>query len=104
MSHGNFRRGARSVGPGGIRKVFENWQGDQADALQARISEIRKTIQAYPLIPALKVMTAEFAGDAGWIRTRPPLMPLAEAQAAALTADLAGIAFDMAVNRNSVAA
>ena len=93
-----------NVNPGGIRKAYEGWQTDQADALQARITEIRKTIQAYPMVPALKVMTAQFADDAGWTRTRPPLMPLDKVPAAALLADLDGIGFDMADNRNSVAA
>lgn len=93
-----------NVNPGGIRKVFENWQTDEADALQARITEIRKTIQAYPMVPALKAMTARFADSADWARPRPPLMPLDEAQAAALMADLDAIGFDMANNRDAVTA
>ncbi len=93
-----------NVNPGGIRKVYENWQTPEADALQARITEIRKTIQAHPMIPALKIMTARFSGDAGWARTRPPLMPLDDAQAAAVLADLDAIGFDMADNRECVAA
>src|SRR5207253_2739396 len=33
----------------GIRKVYENWRTPQADALQAEITTVRKTIQAYRL-------------------------------------------------------
>src|SRR5438445_6955236 len=38
----------------GIRRVYQNWNTPQADALQAEITLARKTIQAYPMVPALK--------------------------------------------------
>src|SRR6476661_10701966 len=56
----------------GIRKVYENWRTPQADALQAEITLARKTIQAYPMVPALKRIVAHFHNDPDWAAVRPP--------------------------------
>jgi 4-hydroxy-tetrahydrodipicolinate synthase len=79
----------------GIRKVYENWRTPQADALQAEITLARKTIQAYPMVPALKRIVAHFHHDPDWATVRPPMEPLGEAQSAALLADLARIGFTL---------
>ena len=57
----------------GIRKVYENWRGPQADALQAEITTLRKALQAYPMVPALKRIVAHFHNDPDWAAVRPPL-------------------------------
>ncbi|MBT3359082.1 MAG: dihydrodipicolinate synthase family protein [Rhodospirillales bacterium] len=85
-----------NVNPAGIRKVYENWQTDEADALQARITEVRMAIQAYPLIPALKRMVAHFQNDPSWEQTRPPLGVLNAEKSASLLADLKKIGFELA--------
>ncbi len=85
-----------NINPAGIRKVFENWQTDQADALQARITEVRKTVQAYPMIPALKRMMAHFHGDPGWSKPRPPLVELDGDKSDGLIRDLAAVDFAVA--------
>src|SRR5213079_2706169 len=77
----------------GIRKVYENWKSPQADQLQAEITTARKTIQAYPMVPALKRIVAHFHNDPDWAAVRPPMVPLSEAQSKALLADLAKIGF-----------
>ena len=82
-----------NINPAGIRKVYENWQTDQADALQARISEVRAVVQSYPLIPALKAMIAHFHDDPAWAVSRPPINPLPADKAQALLADLKAIDF-----------
>lgn len=66
-----------------IRNVYDNWQGDQADALQEEITSLRTTIQARPMIPMLKAVIAHYNDDPGWARLRPPFLPLdaSEAQA-----------------------
>lgn len=66
-----------------IRNVYDNWQTDQADDLQAEITAVRMNIQSRPMIPMLKAIVAHFSGDAGWSSVRPPFLPLdaAEAQA-----------------------
>src|SRR5579864_5231077 len=79
----------------GIRKVYENWRTPQADALQAEITLARKTIQAYPMVPALKAIVAHFHDDPDWAAVRPPMTPLDAAQAKALLADLAKIGYSL---------
>jgi 4-hydroxy-tetrahydrodipicolinate synthase len=77
----------------GIAKVYANWQSAQADTLQAEITTLRNTMQAYPMVPALKRVVAHFHRDPAWAAVRPPLVPLDAAQSAALIADLAKIGF-----------
>src|SRR5712671_7009461 len=87
----------------GIRKVYENWQTPQADALQAEITLARKTIQAYPMVPALKRIVAHFHNDPDWAAVRPPMVPLSEAQSAALLADLGKIGFTLGERQREAA-
>ena len=87
----------------GIRKVYENWRTPQADALQAEITNVRKTIQAYPMVPALKRIVAHFHHDPEWAAVRPPMVPLTEAQSAALIGDLARIGFTLGERRREAA-
>jgi 4-hydroxy-tetrahydrodipicolinate synthase len=84
-----------NVNCAGIAKVVANWQSDQADALQDEITTVRKTIQAYPVIPALKRMIAKQRAAEGWRITRPPLEALDDARFAHLETDLAEIGFEL---------
>jgi 4-hydroxy-tetrahydrodipicolinate synthase len=79
----------------GIRRVYENWRTPQADALQAEITLVRKTIQAYPMVPALKRIVAHFHNDPDWAAVRPPMTPLSEVQSQVLLAALAQIGFTL---------
>jgi len=79
----------------GIKKVYDNWRGPQADALQAEITTLRNTLQAYPMVPALKRIVAHHHNDPNWAAVRPPLVPLSEAQSAALIADLGKLGFTL---------
>src|SRR5438105_6099451 len=99
---GGLRKGAvgcitasGNVNVPGIRKVYENWQTPQADALQAELTTVRKTIQAYPMVPALKRIVAHFHHDPDRAAVRPPLVPLDAAQSRALIADLDKIGFTL---------
>src|SRR5580704_3593943 len=87
----------------GIRKVYENWKTSQADALQAEITLARKTIQAYPMVPALKRIVAHFHNDPEWAAVRPPMVPLTGAQSAALLGDLAKIGFTLGERQREAA-
>ncbi len=91
-----------NVNPGGIRSVYEHWQGPDADALQARVTEIRTVIQSYPMIPALKAIAGHNYEDPGWFRVRPPLTPMEEASRKSLFDALATLKFSMAANRRSM--
>ncbi len=88
----------------GIRRVYDNWQGPQADALQAEITTLRKALQAYPMVPALKRIVAHFHNDPDWAAVRPPLTPLDPAQSSALLADLARLGFTLGERTRSMAA
>src|SRR5215469_5315624 len=79
----------------GIKKVYDNWRTPQADALQAEITTVRKALQAYPMVPALKRIVAHFHDDPDWAAVRPPMVALDRAQSAALLADLARIGFTL---------
>ncbi len=65
-----------------IRKVFDNWQGPDADKLQAETTALRKAIQGWPMIPVLKALIAHYRQDPGWAKARPPFTALSEEDAA----------------------
>ena len=76
-------------------RVYADWRNDRGAAAQDELGAIRTTIQAFPLIAALKEIVARATGNAGWRRQRPPLEPLTAEQADALMARLAAIGFAM---------
>ena len=69
-----------NVSANAIRKVYDNWQSPDAQRLQDGITALRKAIQAYPMIPALKAVIAHYREDPGWAVVRPPFVPLPEAE------------------------
>ncbi len=85
-------------------KVFLACQGPEADALQARVAAVRKAIQAYPLIPALKRMVAHFHDDEDFARLRPPLQALNAEMSRKLIADLDALGFTMSPRTEAKAA
>jgi 4-hydroxy-tetrahydrodipicolinate synthase len=87
----------------GIRKVYENWRTQEADRLQAEITTLRKTIQAYPMVPALKRIVAHFHHDPDWAMVRPPMTALNEAQSKALIGDLVRVGFVLGERRREAA-
>ena len=70
-----------NVGAAAMRKLYDNWQGPDADRMQADISALRKTFQNYPVIPLLKAVVAHYRDDAGWAELRPPFTAMPEAEA-----------------------
>jgi 4-hydroxy-tetrahydrodipicolinate synthase len=88
----------------GIRKVYDNWRGPQADTLQAEITTLRNTLQAYPMVPALKRIVAHYHDDPNWAAVRPPLVPLDPAQSVALIADLGKLGFTLGERPHAKAA
>lgn len=61
-----------------IRAVFNAWQdgaGD-VDTLQLQITQTRDVIDGYPMVPALKYITAARYEDEAWRRVRPPMVEL----------------------------
>ena len=84
-----------NVNPGPINELYAKWQTPEADQLQSGISATRKFVQQFPMIPALKQIVAQYSGDHGWARLRPPLVELDAAQATALLDGLAERNFAM---------
>jgi 4-hydroxy-tetrahydrodipicolinate synthase len=71
-----------NVSAAAIRNVYDNWLSADADRLQGDITALRKAIQAYPMIPALKAIIAHYRQDPTWARLRPPFTDLSAADAA----------------------
>jgi 4-hydroxy-tetrahydrodipicolinate synthase len=66
------------------RRVYDahtTGKGDEAEALQERLTQLRASIEAYPVIPALKQIMARLTGDKQWRNIRPPLSGLDEKHA-----------------------
>jgi 4-hydroxy-tetrahydrodipicolinate synthase len=93
-----------NVNPAGIRNLIERWQEPEADQLQEQITAIRKVIQSYPMIPALKSIVAGHLKETDWLQLRPPLTSLDEASQARLIAELDDLGFSMAGNGTAAAA
>jgi 4-hydroxy-tetrahydrodipicolinate synthase len=77
-----------NVHPAPIARLFDRWQGADAEAQQARLDEIRGTFAKFPMIPALKAAIAHYGGEASWATVRPPLVQLTPEQAQALVKEL----------------
>ena len=84
-----------NINPVAIDKVFRNWKGADADALQADITATRNVMQKYPMMAALKAVIAHYGHDPEWATMRPPLVELTAAQGKSLVADLDQRGFDM---------
>jgi len=64
-----------------MREVFDNWQTAGADALQDKVSALRKTVQSYPVIPLLKALISRYREDEAWAELRPPFVAMPKADA-----------------------
>lgn len=58
--------------------------GADTAALHDEVTAVRRTIAKFPLSAALKQLIARHTGDDRWLRVRPPLTLLSDAQAAEL--------------------
>jgi len=64
--------------------VHDETKGAEVEAAQARINAFRTLSNSYVQIPTIKAMVGLKTGNADWRRTRPPLVPLNDAEYAAL--------------------
>lgn len=69
-----------NVNAAAIRYLYDHWQTPEAESLQQDVSSLRKMIDGYPMIPALKQIIAHFRNDPSWCVLRPPLMGLSDVQ------------------------
>jgi len=84
-----------NINPAAIHALYAGWQGGEADAMQAKLDDLRGAVQKFPMIPALKAAVAHYSNDAGWARVRPPLVALTADQKAGLVAELEKRGFAM---------
>ncbi|MEZ4710862.1 MAG: dihydrodipicolinate synthase family protein [Caldilineaceae bacterium] len=76
---------------GRLRKLYDNWQSDQAAALQEDVLTIAKARGEYAPIPVLKQIKARMTQDPAWLTLRPPLVQLSDAEAGPLLEKLADV-------------
>ncbi|MBX4905271.1 dihydrodipicolinate synthase family protein [Rhizobium bangladeshense] len=71
-----------------LRTVYDNvhdaTRSVEVETAQARINAFRTLSNSYVQIPTIKAMIGLKTGNVGWRRTRPPLVPLNDAEYAAL--------------------
>ncbi len=57
------------------------WETPESDILQRHIHQIRKAVEQWPMIAALKVLMQHLTGRNVWMNLRPPLSPLSPDEA-----------------------
>jgi len=67
---------AANVNGAMMRQLFEAWQSDGAEEMQANVSALREALQPFPMIPVLKALIAHFRGDPAWAVLRAPNLAL----------------------------
>ncbi len=71
-----------------IRDLYDRWQSDAADDLQAAITQRRQLVQQFAMIPALKRVLGQRHNDPAWHSVRPPLVAMGDADAERLISTL----------------
>jgi 4-hydroxy-tetrahydrodipicolinate synthase len=84
-----------NVNAAAVQDLYLHWQQDDADDRQQALTAFRAILQAVPMIPALKAITAHYGREPRWRNVRPPLMTLDDGQRAALLAAIAARGFSM---------
>lgn len=64
------------------RKLYDQWQSDEAPALQEAVNQMRQSYVDTPPIPSLKQIVAHLRQDPDWLHMRPPFIGLTQEQAA----------------------
>lgn len=83
-----------NVNPGGIHRLYEEWNGPVGAELQARADVIRKIFASgqYNMIAAMKYTVARHSRHGAWATVRPPLTALANGEDLDTQLDAAGFA------------
>ncbi len=80
-----------NVIPQPIRALYDHWRAPEADLHQDQLMWLRDLLAdlQVPAIPGLKALVAHRTGHEGWLRVRPPLLPLSSQQRERLLAAVA---------------
>lgn len=89
-----------NVNVAAISQLIKTWETPEGDALNASVSKIRKTIEGYHAISAVKAILAAFSGDPAWDQLMPPLTPLPEEKRSALITSLKEQGFSLSLRTN----
>ena len=57
-------------------ELLHKWKNPEAKILQARLYGIRRAVEQWPMIPALKALMQELSQNGNWAYLRPPLKAL----------------------------
>lgn len=66
-----------NINPAAIADLYGNWKQESSLAKQTALNTVRKCLEAYPMIPALKACIAHFGSCESFANVRPPLVRLA---------------------------
>ncbi len=84
-----------NLNPAAMAALCTDWrQADAADS-QRRLTAVRELFETTPMVATVKAAVSIYGGDPAWMRPRPPLLPLTEAEFETLAAGLAAADFDM---------
>lgn len=84
--------GIANVAPLLMRRFLDAADDRAAAPLLARIERLVEAVLAQPFIPAMKASMAAQSGEPAWTRVRPPLLPLADPDAAAIAQTIESLA------------
>ncbi len=84
-----------NVNPAMIADLYLHWQSADADARQARVTEIRRTFEMIPLIASMKSVIGWKRKDPQWAEVRPPLVKAPRDKFEQLCARLDEIGYQM---------
>jgi len=84
-----------NINPSAIHNLYKEWKSNQADDLQQRLNQVRHTVEAYPMIPALKSVVSHYRKDPDWTIVRPPYISLEQETQQELVQKLDQVGFEM---------
>ena len=84
-----------NINPAAIHDLYENWQSEKVETMQAELDAVRLTVEKYPIIPALKSIIGNLRGETQWQAVRPPLVALGDDQKSKLLDALHELGFQM---------
>ena len=80
-----------------IRALIDVWDTPEMETRNTSVSAVRKIMEGYPIIAAVKAVLAQFSGDEGWNTLAPPLTPLSAAQRTELANALTAAGFSLSM-------
>jgi len=84
-----------NIRPAAIQNLYENWQGNDAAAMQRELTDFRNILTAQAPIASLKCTISHYSGSPDWNRLRPPLVELDKTTSLSLVKALEAYGFKM---------